>query len=311
LPRKGQARPVYLKAVLVPLCLTAASVALAQPMPIYTPPGTPPAGRFEATTTVGPPTHFTPSASAAPTGPMAPVPVPKPAPFRAGAQPAAAGAARPATASATPARPTSGKTNTTAAGKPRVATPSNAPFIPPQAMNAQQRETLMRISAYFNSLRTLKGDFIQIGPRGEQSEGQFFLSRPGKIRFHYRPPVRVDVISDGRSVAVEDRTAMTQNIYPLSRTPLKYLLAERVDLASGRIVAGYRDDQDVVSLLLAEATFGDGKLTLMFDKTTLELRQWIVTDAQGLDTSIAIYNTEVDQALDPQLFKIYVTQDLR
>lgn len=32
----------------------------------------------------------------------------------------------------------------------------------------------------------------------------------------------------------------------------------------------------------------DGSLILIFDSETFDLRQWTVTDAQGLDTSIAL-----------------------
>lgn len=218
--------------------------------------------------------------------------------------------AKAATAQPTPAPPpTPAKTNS---GPPtRLTVPVTGPMLRPDMLNQQQRDSLVKISNYFNNVRTMKGDFIQIGPNGEQSEGQFFLSRPGKIRFHYKPPVRVDVIADGRSVAVEDRSAMTQNIYPLSKTPLKHLLAERIDLGSDRILGGYREEPDAISLVLAEPTFGDGKLTMIFDRNSYELKQWVITDAQGLDTSVAIYNVEMDKQLDPQMFKIYISQDFR
>ncbi len=89
-----------------------------------------------------------------------------------------------------------------------------------------QAELLTNVNNYFNSFRTMEGQFVQFGPHGEQSEGVFFLSRPGSIRFHYRPPVRLDVIADGSTVAVRDNKAMTQDLYPLSKTPLRYLLAD-------------------------------------------------------------------------------------
>lgn len=189
--------------------------------------------------------------------------------------------------------------------------PNQGPLIAPKMMSAAQKDTLQRISANFNAIRTMKGQFVQIGPNREQSEGEFYLSRPGKIRFHYLPPVRVNVISDGRSVAVEDRSAQTQNIYPLSKTPLKHLLAERVDLTSDSVLSGYREDSDTVSLVLAEAALGDGLLTLMFDRANLQLRQWVIADARGQETAVAVYNVEIDKPVDAQIFTIQLTQDFR
>jgi outer membrane lipoprotein-sorting protein len=166
---------------------------------------------------------------------------------------------------------------------------------------------LQNISNYFNSIRTMQGQFIQIGPNDERSEGTFYLSRPGKVRFRYQPPVRVEVVADGKSLSVEDKTAGTQDLYPLSKTPLKALLANHIDLTSSEIVGDIREDGDLISVQLAEPTFGDGRLTLIFDKATYELRQWVVTDARGLNTSVALFNVTTGQPIDPRIFRIYIT----
>lgn len=166
---------------------------------------------------------------------------------------------------------------------------------------------LQNISNYFNSIRTMQGQFIQIGPNDERSEGTFYLSRPGKVRFRYQPPVRVEVVADGKSLSVEDKRAGTQELYPLAKTPLKSLLANHIDLTSDKIVGDIREDGDLISVQLSEPTFGDGRLTLIFDKATYELRQWVVTDARGLNTSVALFNVTTGQPIDPQLFRIYIT----
>lgn len=165
-------------------------------------------------------------------------------------------------------------------------------------------DALSNINSYFNSFRTMEGQFIQFGPQGEQSEGDFFIARPGKIRFSYSPPVTLDVIADGRNVAVRNTRTATQDYYPLGKTPLRYLLAENIDLTSG-IVSEVREESDLVALVIVEKSrFVNGKLTLIFDSSTYELKQWIVTDAQGLNTSVAVYNTTTGKRLDPKLFKI-------
>jgi outer membrane lipoprotein-sorting protein len=178
----------------------------------------------------------------------------------------------------------------------------------PSPFPPEQQALLANIDAYFNSFRTMEGQFTQIGPNGEQSEGVFFMSRPGKIRFHYRPPVKLDIIADGSSVAVRDNKAMTQDLYPLSKTPLRYLLADQIDLTSADLVRQIHVEPDLISLVIVEkSTLVEGKLTLIFDRKTYELRQWIVTDAQGLNTSVAIFNTAVGKPQDQALFRITIT----
>jgi outer membrane lipoprotein-sorting protein len=187
-----------------------------------------------------------------------------------------------------------------------------APVAPPAGKSnlpLSQQQILANISASLASFRTMEGQFIQFGPHGEQSEGVFYIQRPGKIRFHYKPPVRLDVISDGRQVAVRDMRAMTQDLYPLSKTPLRYLLAENIDLTSDRLVRQVRQERDLIAVVIVERTaFTQGKLTLVFDPKTYDLKQWIVTDAQGLNTSVAIYNVTTGKPVDPKLFRI--TYDL-
>jgi outer membrane lipoprotein-sorting protein len=179
----------------------------------------------------------------------------------------------------------------------------NSPFSP------RQQEILANVSAYFNSFRLMEGQFIQFGPNGDQSEGVFFLNRPGKIRFHFKPPARLDVISDGSSVAIKDGKTGTQDLYPLSKTPLRYLLADHIDLTSD-IVSSVKEETDLVSVVIVQkSAFADGKLTMIFDRKTYELRQWVVTDAQGLNTSVAIFNTTVGKPQDPGLFRISIASN--
>lgn len=185
---------------------------------------------------------------------------------------------------------------------------------PPAAGNApagSQKEVLADITSYFNRFQTMEGDFIQFGPHGEQSEGIFHIARPGKIRFQYKPPVKLDVISDGRNVSVLNTRTMTQDFYPLNKTPLRYLLAENIDLSAQGLVDEVRMEPDLIALVIVEKSkLVNGKLTLVFDRHSYELKQWIVTDAQGLNTSVAVYNVTTGKNSDPALFKInyYLSQ---
>jgi outer membrane lipoprotein-sorting protein len=200
--------------------------------------------------------------------------------------------------------------------KPTITAPAVVPAAPPPlpsgfAVNPNSKfapddqTALARITTYFNSFRTMQGQFVQIGPNGEQSEGTFNLAKPGDIRFHYNPPSKLDVVADGRSIAIRNGTTKTQDIYPLSKTPLRYLLADHVDLTDQNLVDSVRQDPDLVSVLIIErSVLASGKLDLIFDRKTYQLRQWIVTDAQGLNTSVAIYNVTTDKPQDPQQFLI-------
>lgn len=177
---------------------------------------------------------------------------------------------------------------------------------PARAETSPDRDSAVTsINAYLNSFQTLTGEFIQFGPDGSRIEGTFALQRPGKIHFVYAPPAQVDIVSDGKSIAIRDKRRDTQDLWPLKRTPLRFLLSEDIDLVSTSNVMDISIASDIITIVVKESTlFGEGTLTMIFDGDTHELRQWTVTDAQGLDTSVAIYNVEKNKPVNPRRFTI-------
>src|SRR5690348_1724835 len=98
------------------------------------------------------------------------------------------------------------------------------------AFDANQRALIDRVNMYLMSVQTMTGDFVQVGPDGRRAEGKIFLQKPGRIRFEYNPPSPIELVADGNSLVVRDRLLATQDLYPLSQTPLRFLLADRIDL---------------------------------------------------------------------------------
>jgi outer membrane lipoprotein-sorting protein len=106
-------------------------------------------------------------------------------------------------------------------------------------------------------------------------------------------------------VLVFDKKLQTYDIWPLSQTPLRLLLDSGLDLATSEKVTRVSVASDLVEVELHDQTkFGGGTLTLVFDSATHELRQWTVTDQQGLQTMVALYNVEIGNQLAGDLFKI-------
>jgi outer membrane lipoprotein-sorting protein len=150
------------------------------------------------------------------------------------------------------------------------------------------------------------GNFVQIGPDGSRTQGTFYIQKPGKVRFEYNPPSPLDIVADGSSVVVRDRKLDTQQLYPLSQTPLRYLLADHINLIQDTDVISVSSDDTFVSVVIEEKQLvvGTSRLMIMFDAKDLTLKQWTVTDPQGLDTTVAVYNLDQAKKPDPNLFVI-------
>ena len=180
-----------------------------------------------------------------------------------------------------------------------------------QTATAATKEALAEINEYFNSVDTMRGEFVQFGPKGERTSGRFAISRPGKVRFFYDKPSVLDIIADGTSVAVRNRRTAEQDIWPLKRTPLRFLLEDDIDLTSDAKITDVTVASDLISVTIDDnGAFGDGSLELLFDNETYELKQWNVVDGKGRETSVSIYNVSTDVDLDPDLFEIDYTRIL-
>ena len=175
--------------------------------------------------------------------------------------------------------------------------------------DANQKAQAAKVSAYLSSLQTLVGNFVQVGPDGSKTKGDFYIQKPGKVRFEYDEPSQIAIVADGTSLAVRDKKLVTQDIYPLSQTPLRFLLSDRIDLLKDTNVVSVTSDDVFISVTIEEkqALIGTSRLMLMIGTKDGQLKQWTVTDPQGYDTTVAVYNLDTSKKVDPGLFKIDFT----
>jgi outer membrane lipoprotein-sorting protein len=173
------------------------------------------------------------------------------------------------------------------------------------AFDSRQRLLVEKVNMYLTGVRTLVGDFVQVAPDGGRSRGKFYLQKPGRVRFDYEPPSRIELIADGQSLVVRDRKLATQDTYPLSQTPLWFLLQDQIDLRRTNLVGVYVDNLFVTLVIEQKQIFGGThRLLLMFGAKDFRLRQWTIADDQGSGTTVAVYNLDASKKLDPKLFKI-------
>ena len=174
------------------------------------------------------------------------------------------------------------------------------------AFDAKQRALVDRVNVYLMSLQTLIGDFVQVGPDGRKVEGKFYLQKPGRIRFEYNPPSPIELVADGSSVVVRDRNLGTQDLYPLSQTPLRFLLSDRIDLLRDTNIISISADDTFLTVIIEEKQTlgGTHRVAMMFNAKDTALKQWTITDPQGYDTTVALSNLEAGRKLDQTMFVI-------
>lgn len=185
----------------------------------------------------------------------------------------------------------------------KVATPNGTSGI---ELDERQTEVIKKVSGYFGKLENLKGSFVQTGADKKRMRGKFFVKRPGRFRFDYALPSKQVIVSDGDYLAVQDLDLNTEDRVALDQTAFRMLLRRDVDLLrDARITEVQNADDLIVVALQDKSPDAPGRIKLFFStKPELELKEWVTTDAQGLDTRVEVSDLNKTEQLDVGLFKI-------
>lgn len=182
-----------------------------------------------------------------------------------------------------------------------------ASFIVAAPASASDRErAIQSISNHFENVPTMMGEFIQFGPKGEQTGGRFYIKRPGKLHLDYEDPSPLKVVSNGNTLSVENSQLKTTNFYPLRKTPLSLLLSDEIDIDNKTIKSASTANGVTTVVMGNKSVFGDSEITLLFDPETEDLRQWTIKDPQGKETSVLILNVQKNVKIP---FKYFVVKD--
>lgn len=171
---------------------------------------------------------------------------------------------------------------------------------------AASKISLGELNRYLNSLKTAQGGFTQINPDGTLSKGTFYLSRPGRMRFEYKPPNDALVVAGQGKLAIFDKKSnQGPQQYPLHRTPLNIILRDRVNLNQSGMLMRHDSDGKSTSITAQDPEHPNyGNVKLVFTGSPTELRQWIVTDESGQKTTVVLGKLKTGGRLPVGLFDI-------
>ena len=181
----------------------------------------------------------------------------------------------------------------------------------PLKLSPEQQTAVNAISDYLNSFKTLQGEFTQISPKGNMSQGVFYIAKPGKMRFEYAPPNPFLIVSDGTWLTIKNVKKEKGDQFPLSQTPLRLVLGDKVDIVKDTSVLDYQEQDGILTVTVEDKknTLGSGQLTLVFDQTRKVLQKWIVTDGKGRKTTVSLENLQAGIEPDPKLFVVKIKRD--
>lgn len=161
-----------------------------------------------------------------------------------------------------------------------------------------------RIEDYLNAITTLRARFLQAASNGDIAKGTFYMRRPGRLRIQYDPPSPVLILADGHRLIYVDKELESLNMVPIEDTLAAFLVRPHIDFKGDVAITGFSHAKGTLRVTLTHAREANGgQLTLVFDDNPLRLRLWVVNDAQGTETRVALSDTEFGAALGDELFE--------
>ena len=172
-------------------------------------------------------------------------------------------------------------------------------------ITGEERAEIQRIERYLNGMTTMQARFLQASSNGQYAEGSLYISRPGKLRIEYDPPVPVLIVTDGTFLIYYDKQLEQVSHIPLGSTPASILTRPDIRLTGGDLIlTGFESKGGALRVTVVQASDPySGQVTLVFDRDPLALRKWTVVDAQGIETDVSLIAARVDIPLDPDLFR--------
>jgi outer membrane lipoprotein-sorting protein len=183
---------------------------------------------------------------------------------------------------------------------------SGAQIVKVQAPGALDRNAIIdRVAKAMSDTKTVQGSFTQVDPSGSPSNGAFYISRPGKVRFEYTVPEPIFIVSDGTTVSIEEPRRKAYDAVPLSSTPLNLFLRSNIDLRKDGSVTDVQTSSGSHYVTLVDKTGeAEGKMILQFRQSDFELLGWRQIDGTGAETRVQLSGIKKNVSLKPSLFVV-------
>ncbi len=171
-------------------------------------------------------------------------------------------------------------------------------------LTKQDIADLVRIEQQMNKNTTVRARFLQVSSDGSYSEGTLHIQRPGRMRLEYDAPNPAMIVADGINLFYIDRELDQVTPMLLTFTPAELILRKQILFSGDEIlVTGFKRSPGVIRVSVVRAKDPlEGQIMLVYSDNPLELRKWVVTDAQGVTTTVSLLGPEFGIQLSPDLF---------
>ena len=185
------------------------------------------------------------------------------------------------------------------------------------------QDVISGLQRRYASVETVRGDFLQTyrAPGISQEEsGEFWLKKPGVMRWEYRSPEEQIFVADGTESLLyvpKDRQVTVQpfSAADLHSTPLEFLLGSgnisRSCTTSWETEFKPKAERTLLIRLTPRKAQGEYSfLVLELDSQTFDLRRIAIREPGGSTTEFFLTNVATNEKLDKKLFQFKIPKGI-
>ena len=159
--------------------------------------------------------------------------------------------------------------------------------------------------ANWNDIDSMTGQFKQTDHDGNIQYGNFYIQKPHRSLFEYKGQ-KEKILTSKFFLHIVNQKHFVIDSYPIGTNPLKYLLLENLDLYKHfNLILSETTDQFSINLSQKTENNNLEKITLYFDRDSLELKKWEIFNEFGEKTSLEFTNIIKNISIGADKFVIH------
>ena len=170
----------------------------------------------------------------------------------------------------------------------------------------QYSKELSQIETYLNNIHDLSAKFIQESSGGKTIEGNFFLSRPGKMRIEYLAQPKILIIVNGAVLAYQDVELEETSHISTNTTPASFLTRQNISFSAKDVeITNVKKSADQIKVSLMKKNRKEaGEFSLIFANNPLRFIKMEVKNDLDQIVTVTLRDLNFSNPLSKNLFII-------
>lgn len=167
-------------------------------------------------------------------------------------------------------------------------------------------EDLNQIEVYLNNIKNLSAKFVQESSGGRLLEGNFLLSRPGKMKIEYNAQPKIIITVNGSILTYQDTELDETSYIRTNTTPASFLTRKNISFSAKDLkITNVEKSINQIKVSVMKKNRKDaGEFSLIFTSTPLRFIKMEVKNNLDQIVSVTLRKLNFSKPLPKDLFVI-------